>query len=529
MGKLIEVLQKLILFLMYPSAEERTRHLELRKIYQELRYLKLSYTDISGKHIQPEFADKVFQLYDLMQTLRKTLKLPRHRGELLKMSDLLEYIVVQELDRNTQKQIEGINPENFQRLLRASSNQEQTLMDFEALWRNISHQISELHETRLNQDLFQIEVLYALIEYDFDLLLRKFNPLYQPSRKGERSQFKECPKEELEQELLDLYFIVGALRIDQRLRRLVEQLYAYFNDRGEESEHRPEGLGELLDKAELIFENELSAGTLSTVFKLMHQDPEFESEKMKIEGDYVDDVWNIIRYRYQTSVALIHRTILDEQSLQKMDRFFSGESLLELSSYNRESDTLFESAGMHGYLFILPLKLIKTYQRQFLERRLLNPLLKINHEGIFTEGEVKTSFQSAIEEVSEISAAMREFESSISRNNVAAVAGMIDGNGPSEKRGVKLEELEQHRDTVDGEALQLMEYSKKALEKLNHSMRIIIEEYHSLHPQIVANIKVIGGNMSGEMRGFLEEAQQVHSALVDVLDSYLQSDFKPVA
>ncbi len=529
MEKLIEVLQKVFLFFLYPSPEERSRHLELRKLYQELRYLKLAYTDMSGKTIHSGFAEKVFRLYKLVKALDGVLNLPHRRDELLKMEDLREYLVLQQLDESMRSRIDGLSADSLFERIKSSMDQDTTLRQSEEEWREITHRITGLHQSSFNQDLFQLEIIYALMDYDFELLLAKFDPTFHHHRKESRPRFRECPADWVEQELLDLYFVIGGVTMNQNVRSLVKMVYAFFHADTEEEEKgtAPPELSKILDGIDLIFENDLSDSTFGSMLKLLNQDPGYAPERMKPERDYIDDVWQRLHRRYQSSLITVNRSLLDKSSQQNIAGFFPEGSLQDISFYNRESDSLFNAEQLYGYLYAYPMRILKTYTRHVLENGLLTTLMKISFDAIFTDADLKNDFQSAIEQTNEISDFLREFESSISRKNTASVTQIIGKGNAAEGQAVKAEELEQFRDGADRDALYILKYSRQSFENLNQCIRELLDEHHQLHPRRVTNIKVIGGGQNRDMLKDIEQAYHVHSGVMSLLDSYIDNRIFP--
>ena len=113
MDKLLEFFETLFLYIIYPRTEDRDRRLELRRIWRELRYMKLDYIDQHGKKVVSEYASKQYSLYKLISTLRKTLQLPAQRQELLQETNLLEYLVLQQCDPQVRRGLNGFSYESL--------------------------------------------------------------------------------------------------------------------------------------------------------------------------------------------------------------------------------------------------------------------------------------------------------------------------------------------------------------------------------------------------------------------------------
>ena len=522
MEKLIEVIQKVIYFFLYPLPEDRSRHVELRRVYQELRYLKLSYTDALGRHIHPDFAAKVYELWVLIESLDKLLNLPHQRGELFQSDDLLEYLLVRQLDESFRERLDGINPGNLLSRIQNSPDGELALQQIESEWKDITHFISELHDTALHQNLFQLEILYALTEYDFKKLLSKFDPMFERKKKSSTPRFRECGRESAEQDLLDLYYIMGGLKLDHGARKLIQQTAVYYSgEKDHEKDHEKDRVpdlqkqNEILDHIGLLLENDLSEATFGALLKLLHQDPAFSQECMKRERDYIDDVWQFVHRRYQNSIIFVQREQLDARNTEKLTDFFPEELVEQVPFYNREADNLFSAVGLHGFLYGMPLSIIKTYQRHILAGEPLAMLMKFNYDGIFNDMGFKNSFQTIVEKAGEIGDYIVNFEKNIS------VAEMFDETGSVSGPASKAAELEKYRDELDGEAQRIIELTKEVLDTLNHHIMILMEDYRMLHPRIITNIKIIGGSRNRDMFKTIENLQELHSAVSDALDSYL--------
>jgi len=497
---------------MYPSPEERAKRLELKQIYQELRYLKLSYTDSLGKHILPDFAEKIYLLRELIESLDKLVQVPHNRGELFRSEDLLQYMVLQNLEDTIKERIDLISPENYLQRMESSEEQESAERQWESEWREITHHITELHHSGLNQKLFQIEILYALTEYDFKTLIAKFDPSFKRSEREKTPRFKECPREGVEQDLLDFYFIAGSIHLSQECRGLIEHLYAYYH----EDRKNVNKLHEIYDRIEILFENDLSMLTLESLFKILHQNPGFKAERMKLERDYIDDVWQMVLKRYQKSTIFVQRRLLDRQSIEKMKSYFSEEILAQLPVYAPNSDEVFENADIYGFIYCLPMRLIKTYQNHYLAGEFLSFLMKLNFDGIFTDQEFKADFQTALEQLSEIGDHLHAFEAQRTDEQVFP-AVLVS----------KMDELIQYRDELNREAWGILVFTAELLQKLNAQLRVILEEHRELHPHLVSNIKVIGGDQNRAMIAIVDKACELHSALLDIFRSYLENRYFP--
>ncbi len=517
MGKLIEFLETVFLYILYPNPEERGRQFELRKIWRELRYLKLVYTDIHGKKIFSIYASKLFSLFKLICSLRKSLQLPWRRQELLQEADLLEYLVLQQLEPQTRRQLNSFTYDFILDRISHAPDQNAAWKSVQREWTEFSRQVSELHNKKLADDLFQVELLYALMEFDFESLLKLFDPGFIKNNIQQVPKFSDVQTDLVDQYLLDFYFIIARFRINANVRNVLDNLYMYYH---EESEEHKEAVRESLDYIELLFENELSENTLRSLIQLIHQDPEFEPETAVNTHDYIAEVHLRLTNRFESSRDRVKRDLTDISLKGRIQDLLSEHSLLDLYGYNYKNEEVFHELGLSGFLFILPLQVVKTYYQYVFTKGILGSLRKIHDDGYYESPEFQKGFGEAIRKFPEVNRRIEYFETQLENANGVSIDSIIEMARTKGNSIKNFDVIKKYVDSSNKDAAKMLQFAGRSVEDLHRRIGALLGDYRASNPKFISNIRVLGGDRNRDIILKVEQAYYELDNLLKILSSY---------
>ncbi|MDZ7794992.1 MAG: DUF5312 family protein [Spirochaetia bacterium] len=505
MDKLLEFFETLLLYVIYPRTEDRDRRLELRRIWRELRYMKLDYIDQHGKKIGSSYASKQYSLYKLISTLRKTLQLPAQRQELLQESDLLEYLVLHQCDPQIRRGLNGFSYESLLDRITHASDREAAWKSVEREWAEIVRHISGLAQQKLNNDLFQMELLYGLMEFDFPSLFKLFDSSFGEGQPQQIPRFSDVLAALLNQYLLDFYFITAHLRVTPNLRMLLINLFEYYN---EEETSPLSAVRESIDYIELLFENELSESTHRSLIQLSQQDTDFEPEAASVSHNYVEEVQTKLRKRYESSRDLVKRELAEAQLKDSIGDLLSGHALVDLHGYTRENEEPFLDLGLNGFLYTLPLQVVKTYYLSIFSKGLLGSLRKIYEDGHYENREFQQGYGEALREFSAVASRIDHFETQLQQQSGASIEGMQKMARLSGSSLQNFEVIETFLNDVNRKAVKILVCTGKSAEELHRRIGAIIGDHRSANPKFISNIRVIGGDRNRDILIRVDQAYQ---------------------
>jgi len=517
MDKLLEFFETLFLYIIYPRTEDRDRRLELRRIWRELRYMKLDYIDQHGKKVVSEYASKQYSLYKLISTLRKTLQLPAQRQELLQETNLLEYLVLQQCDPQVRRGLNGFSYESLLDRIKHASDRGAAWKSVEREWVEIVSHISDLAQHKLNNDFFQLELMYGLMEFDFVSLFKLFDSSFIENQTQQIPRFGDVSAILLDQYLLDFYFITAYLRVTPNLRMLLINLFEYYN----EDESIPlSAVRESIDYIELLFENELSESTHHSLIQLSQQDPTYEPETASVSHNYVEEVQKKLIKRYENSRDLVKRELAEVELKDSIGDLLSGHDLVELQGYTRDNEELFLDLGLNGFLYTLPLQVVKTFYLSVFSKGLLGSLRKIYEDGNYENRDFQQGYDEALRQFSAVANRIDHFETQLQQQNGTSLEGMQKMARFGGSSLQNFEVIETFLNDVNRKAEKILDCTGKSAEELHRRIGAIIGDHRSANPKFISNIRVIGGDRNRDILMRVEQAYQGLGLLLKIMRSY---------
>jgi hypothetical protein len=522
MEKLISFISTLFLFILYPSSADRAKQIELRRIYRELRYLNLAYTGPRGGSVSPVLARKLLELFELMERLKEAVALPVERTELLSSEDLTEYLIHTRLEDSLQKQILQFSYEKLRTRIEASFSHETAWRAVEGEWQDVNNRLSRLNRAEIDGDLFQLELLHALSAFDFQTLLRTFDRTYAKGKRREALHFQECRRRDVEALILDLYYLLGGLKINQRLGELLRHVKEYYHPGFEEKDETAQRIRETVDRLDILFENDLSGASLLSMFRLFRQDPEFEPETLQPKKSYMEEFQRRITLRYEHARDRIQRDILDRRNGEKIDMLFGElDGLEEVGLYIRENEEALYSRGMAGFRYRLPLQAIKTYQQHYYSKGLVGSLRKLCDDGAFEDSNFQIAFQNSIQAVSGISLQLEKFEIGMTNPLSFSMNDVMDSLGVDELGSEIREKIDAYIEKLNSEASGISSHAVRAYQELNRIVEILLDDHRSLKPRHVVNMRVIGGDRNRDIIANIGKALKLQKGLLEILRGYI--------
>ncbi len=521
MDKLIEFFETILLYVLYPKAEERAKQYELRKIWRELRYLKLAYTDIQGKRVFSSYASKLYALNKLVITLRKILQLPARRQELLQETDLIEYLVLHQLEPQTRRQLNSFSYDVLMDRIKHASDQTAGWKTVEREWTEFSRQISELQSRKLSEDLFQLELLYALMEFDFDSLFKIFDPSFVKDQPQQVPRFSDVSSTLVDQYLRDFYFIIANFKVTPNTRTILSDVCVYYH---EENAEQISALRESIDYIELLFENELSENTLRALLQLIHQDPELYPDSAGCSHDYIEEVHSRLSKRFANNRERVKRDLTEATTRSTVEELLAGHPLEDMYGYSREDEEPFHQLGLSGFLYTLPLQAVKSYYKAVFTKGILGSLRRVHEDGFYEDSDFQRDFGESIRQFADVINRIDVFESQLQKHNglsVEQVLEMARLNGSSIQNFIVIEKFVED---VNRAAEKLLQHAGKAAENLHRKLGAVIGDHRSTKPKFITNIRVIGADRNRDIIQRLQQAYQDLETLVRIVRSYTVID-----
>lgn len=521
MDKFLDLIDTLIAYILYGSNDDLIKHKSLRSMRRELGAENQKFICKRGKKVYPKFASKIFELYRLVETLRDLLPLHKeHREYYLDDERIRDFLILRRLPKESRKAHLEFS---YDVLYEQYSNFEGG--NYNNFWIQMDKDFAEFKSKFKDEKYFgfdeglnQLERFAELLRFDFVSFFRNFDSSFSQSGSGDAPNFSTVPSAQVQQDILDLYFILGNFEVSSSLRTDTEYLLEYY-DRFSDS--NVDLLQESLDNLELLMENDLNKKALHTVICHIEFDPYYEPKTMTGGRKFLGNFLRKWEEQYEQNKELLQQYILDEKLKQKIEKVFEEVSIIEPSPYDKEKEELFTGRGFHHFSQLQPLRLLKTYYTRIFTKGFFGSLKKIAQEGYFENREFKEYYSDLLERVEGYMEEVELFESSLGGKGTMTMEDALqivrkDTIGENEASTIK-----RFIQDTNARARRVVEENAKILNKLHAAVGRITSDYRTKNPRFVSNLRVIAGEKSDNMMRKIEEGHSLLGDLVSILKNYV--------
>ena len=519
MDKLLELLDTLIAYLLYGSEEELLKHKSLRSMRRDLGPENAKFIDKRGKKCSPKFASKVLQLYRNIETLRELVPIHRkEHEELLTDEKLRDFLILKRLPEEARSEHLDFSYEVLAERVSQSTKEEGMF------WREINKEFGKFKERfkdakffGFDEGLAQLERLSSLMEFDFASFLAHFDPTFSVEAVPVSPSFSSVSANQVYQDILDLYYVMGSLEINSALRINLEFLLEYYK---KYSETNMQILRESLDHLELLLEDSLSETVLRTILCFIEFDPYAEPKTMDGKKNYLEDFLAKREEQLDHNKERLQQSLLDERLKLRIDKVFEGEELEEAAPYDEGRERLLLDKGFPGFSQRRPLALLKSYYTRRFAKGFQGSLRKVADEGYFENREFKRNYNDTLSKVEGGVAEIEQFQNSLQGKGSMSIDDALkvlkketitETDAAAVKRFI--------RDT-NGRARRIVEENSKNLNRLYQMVELIHNDYRAKNPRYVSNLRVIAGERSGEVMKKIGDGNNLLSIFVEVLKNY---------
>ncbi|MFO7849416.1 MAG: DUF5312 family protein [Spirochaetia bacterium] len=392
------------------------------------------------------------------------------------------------------------------------------------MWKRWDNEFSKFKENfnrehffGFNEGLGQLERFASLMEFDFTSFLENFDPAFSGETPAVSPGFSDVSANQVLQDLLDLYYILGGLEITSALRTNLEFILEYYKKYTETNEKI---LRESLDQIEILLESSLSEQVLRTMICLIEFEPYEEPKRMSPKRDYLRGFIEKREDRFIHNKDLLHRDLLDKKLKLHIDTVFEGEPLEETPPYDEESERAFVEKGFPCFFQRKPLRLLKSYYTRRFNKGFYGSLKKVAAEGYFENREFKERFSDILFKVEGGLTEIEQFLQSLSGKGTMSMEDALKILRKETINETEAASIKRFVKDINGKARRVVEGSAKNLNNLLYAVGRITEDYRSKNPRFVSNLRVIAGERSADVMRKIEEGNSVLTTFVEVLRSY---------
>jgi hypothetical protein len=518
MSELLNLIRDLFTSIFSGNVKTSRLRRELKKVYRDLRQRNPDFFKPHTNEVLPAFAEAVHKWSQYVRALNelfeKTLFSPNSR-----MAELFrDHLIESKLEENSRLLKAEFTYAAMKARFAGTASFKETLAEISRQFDGYLALFRNAEFSSCDEELTHLERFALLSRFPYEKLLSFFDPGTATLDRRYKPRFVPVLAQNLTQELMDLYFSMAEVDLDQGIAQNVVVLFRRLKKVSDSEEE--EKIRKIVSLLALVQSKYLSRPTLLCLVRLAAVDPQLtlpvdheqrpslELYKSRFLSRFELDREKLVRENTQTEVA------------GDLTTLFKGQPLLEMRGYSELLSRELQEEGYPHFTHLQAMRILKTFILTFFESSIKEHIKQLVIDAFF---EQKTFREIFIAHFHETQSAAEK---------IAALENTLSEKGEVSALKVK-EYLAKHRDgkTVSASLSQLVETINDNVDRLIESATNDFAQFHAAFeqllidakqhtPSIISNIKVIGGERNPEFMNICHGDQETIAGFLGIMKHF---------
>ncbi len=500
MPSILEYLQDLLYILFSFRRGDAEKRRGLRAIYDQLRQVQPLLYRRGTDQVLPAFAAVLGQFAAQLSPIDELLQKTVCNEDARLAERYKDYLVVARLPEAQQLLPGGFTYREMKGRIAGTTDPEEELRRIEREFQDFMLVLASPALYGFDVDYTSLDRLVALCRHDHGRLLSLFGV----KPRGEAADAGEVHAVAAEQALpglLDLYFVLAGVELSDGLLAALGHLLERLEREGaaESQEKLRRHFARLRKLRSLYLKNDLLLGMI----RLSSKDPHYQPKMAADQVSHLDYYKRRLTATYQRDRERLSQEINEGKVSEDIRILFAGADLLSVLGYEEEVAGLLRDRQLSTFLHVKPLRVLKSYILAHFERELREPVKKLLVEGAFENRIFHDMLSNTYYGCEAIMDDIRQFEEQLtgedqfSASKLRKYVEMYD-------QGKNVEPLiTQVVEAVDLRARQMVEKGANLFYNLGALLAEILEDARQKNPNVVNNVRVLGGKANREFLGRL--------------------------
>jgi hypothetical protein len=395
--------------------------------------------------------------------------------------------------------------------------------DIDAVFEVQRQRLDSFLEMLTSPSFLKIETIFAQLEQLSDICRNNYvtplslfdtnfnagDPKYKPA-------FSPVPLSDLESFIADFAYLIGNFTITEPMSNAVIALSKMSRKSVDE------GLVlSYLQKINSAFKTVLANETLLNLYRIAKNDSKAKVEKCRYTGDVISRYSGTVSGEFKTNQQRLKIETVNAEIALQFPELFINKELVVLNGYNDETNATFQKTSLPGFLWILPMQVLKTFFNTYFNPQTQQLLNDIIEEGFFCDLTFKSVFTALLEECSEIEGQIMRFEESFNKENEnyeKLIADYLQSYGKNNASNKKLSEIV---DTINICAKEIIQNAAISFRDFEEKITELFSDARRSEALYVTNIKGILSSPRNHEKGEMFERQlQRWPIFISIMQNY---------
>jgi hypothetical protein len=477
---------------------EAHRKADIRKLQSILAELRPPYYNPKQNQVLPGFAHIILHFYSLLRPLAGLAKSTIANPDIRISQRYFDYLIDCRLSSAEQERKRFFFYDGMSERVQAAFNPDEELEAIIREFQAFLVSLDALGSRAVNADLYEVERFIDLCRHDYERIIGIFDPSANIDDLRYKPDFAPVPGAKLLPELADFYYLTESFIFSPQLKENVLRL---LEKRQPDSfdEAKKNKIDKLFSQIDNTISERLSKDILLTMIRVIKDDPYYTPATPRERRDYL----NSYRKRLVTQFEKDRERILREQHesaiAADIKSLFGDENILEVEGYDDEHDAFLRRESANGFIWIKPLRILKTFIAVEFEPQLKESIKKILVEGYFDNKGFQNNLANMLYQCERSGSRILEFEEQMRGNGRISLMAMkryIE----EMRRGKDISSfLSRLVDAINEKAREIVEDETELFTMLGEALGELVSDFKRSSPDLVTNIRILGGGRNREI------------------------------
>jgi hypothetical protein len=499
--------------------EEAHRRAEIRKLQNQLSELKPPYFRLKQNLVLPGFAQGIYHFYSLLRPLAELARSTIANSDIRISQRYYDYLIDRRLPKAEQERKRFFAYDGMSERIEASLKNDEELESIIREFQAFLGSLDALGSRAVNADLYEVERFIDLCRHDYERLIGLFDPSANIDDPRYKPDFAPVPGEQVLPELADFYYLTESFIFSPQLKENVLRL---LEKRQPDSfdESKKGKIDKIFSQLDKVVSERLGRDVLLAMLRVIKDDPNFtpttprerrdflEAYRRRLVTQFDKDRERILREQHENAIAADIRSLFGDADIQEID------------GYDEEHDSFLRRESPNGFIWIKPLRILKTFIANEFEPQLKECIKRILVEGYFDNKAFQNNLANILYQCERSGGRIVEFEETLRGNGRISLVAMkryIE----EMRRGKDIASfLSRLVDAINDKAREIVEDEAGLFAMLGEALGDLLSDFRRSSPDLVTNIRTLGGGRNREILAQVQGGRERIQILVKIMRNF---------
>ena len=516
---LLGIIKDFISRFLAKDPEEAKRRAELRRLGEFLDSIRPPYYRQKQNLVLPGFAAAVHHFCGLLRPLAELARATVAASDVRVSQRFFDYLIDCRLPSGHQERKRYFAYDGMSERVRQSLRPDDELEAIAREFQDFLGSLEALGSRAVNADLFEVDRFIEICRHDYERILGLFDPSASLDDPKYRPDFSAVPGEQALPELVDFYYLIEGFIFSPELKENVLRLLDKRTPTGMDEARRSK-VDKLFAQLDHCLADRLHPEVVLSLLRCAKGEPWFTPSTPRERRDYLDSYRRRLAAQFDKDRERILREQHEDAIAADIRSLFGDAEIFEVEGYDDENDAYLRRESPNGFTWIKPMRILKTYVGQLFSPALAEPVKRILVEGYFDNKNYQNNLANILYQCERTGARIAEFEGQLrgtSRVSIVAMKRYIEEMRRGKDIGQFLTRLV---DAINDNAREIVEDETGLFAMLGDALGDLVSDYRKASPDLVTNIRTLGGGRNKEIVGQVQAGRDKILVLLKIMRNF---------